>query len=241
MKGSRSFLAGITVAGLAMLASGCVQEEPEATATVPPSATRPLTPPPGTLATPTPTLTPGPTQPSGEIPFTEVPNPTSLPAPAAIPANWETYVQPPAKFTEGFTFRYPPSWFLSGTPGADAAALDNWSWVLTSWDATTPRGQPLPLDSIKLDIGTFVASATYTCQITGANSATVRVGNIDLLATVKRPVDQSASDVDVIYNFEGDHGGYHYCLSAAITKLSPGNPRLEMLLSQILSTFVFGQ
>ena len=65
-------------------------------------------------ATPTPTPTQPPGGAGGGGDFTPVPITTPFPSPSPVPADWATYSQAASEKSPGFTFSYPPTWFVGG-------------------------------------------------------------------------------------------------------------------------------
>ena len=157
--------------GAGTLLGGCLHEEQApTTATAPASATRPLTPPPGTEATPTVPPTPGPT---GSVPgdqATVVPITTPFPTPAAVPDSWGTYKQAAVGSLSAYSFRYPPGWHVSGAPNPDEGG---YAITLTPWDPLPPNlPARFPAGSFKVDFS-LLPSGTNACGPVGTFPITV--------------------------------------------------------------------
>jgi hypothetical protein len=99
---------------------------------------------------PEPTATPPGGGGGGEQTATIVPVTTPVPDPGAAPAAWKEYHRPADSSSDGFSFRYPPTWTLRApSSGANGMVL---SVVLASYNFMTSNVAAFPPNTTKVDI-----------------------------------------------------------------------------------------
>jgi hypothetical protein len=161
---------------------------------------------------------------------TVIPDPPPLPAPEAIPADWQTLSLPATRMSETIVLRYPPSWTVTSSHDRQDAVPQ--TITLTSW-ASSDTPDAIRARGVKIDLIAAPIAEQIHCEPV-AKTPTV-FGGLPGFRDVMVPTAEDRSGIARVHLFQAEHEGFRYCAVAYLGS-SADQKAQEQMVAQILST-----